>query len=333
MPGHLEGNEGVVAMHIEYLFYFRDFARSRSISKTAANYFMTPQGLSRALHQLEKDFGVTLMTYQNNVVALTPAGEELARRADGIAELFDQTRGSLTEYKLAEVKPTKDIVRITVTSCVSQYLVGLLDVQKPGLFPFEVKLNESNIYRIVPHIISRGREESFGIISLPSTEKYRALLGELVEANDMVYEPLFDSPLVALVSSFSPLAKNDAVRPGDVDPYPVARYKDTVLGDALDDYIREDNVKTVTNAGGIIYIQIMEHQAVGFAPKIVEGLRTLPDRVVTKPTEGFFSTEFGLLTAKDARASQRIAAVQDYIRETVAQENRKPRYAGTYELI
>ena len=61
-------------MHIEYLYYFKDFSRTLSISKTAAHYFMTPQGLSRALHQLEKDFGVTLMTYQNNLISLTPAG-------------------------------------------------------------------------------------------------------------------------------------------------------------------------------------------------------------------------------------------------------------------
>ena len=43
-------------MHIEYLYYFRDFSKSLSISKTAAEYYMTPQGLSRALHQLEKDW-------------------------------------------------------------------------------------------------------------------------------------------------------------------------------------------------------------------------------------------------------------------------------------
>ena len=67
-------------MHIEYLYYFKDFSRTLSISKTAAHYFMTPQGLSRALHQLEKDFGVTLMTYQNNLISLTPAGT--TRRKD-----------------------------------------------------------------------------------------------------------------------------------------------------------------------------------------------------------------------------------------------------------
>ena len=111
--------EGVVAMHIEYLYYFKDFSRTLSISKTAAHYFMTPQGLSRALHQLEKDFGVTLMTYQNNLISLTPAGEELSRRIDAIVELYDEAKGSLTEYKLADMAPSKGLVRITVTSCVS----------------------------------------------------------------------------------------------------------------------------------------------------------------------------------------------------------------------
>ena len=229
--------------------------------------------------------------------------------------------------------PSKGLVRITVTSCVSQYLISLLNLQRPGQFPFEVKLNESNLYRIVPHILSRDQEESFGIISRPMTEKYRSYVDELVEDGGMVYEPLFTSPLVAMVSSFSPLARRDAVRPRDVDPYPVARYKDTVLGDALDDYILEDNVKTVTNAGAIIFVQIMEHQAVGFAPKLVEGLRTLPDRVVTKPTEGFFSTEFGLLSTPENRSREHVDAVIRYIRKTVAEKNLQPRYLDTYELV
>ena len=123
-------------MHIEYLYYFKDFSRTLSISKTAAHYFMTPQGLSRALHQLEKDFGVTLMTYQNNLISLTPAGEELSRRIDAIVELYDEAKGSLTEYKLADMAPSKGLVRITVTSCVSQYLISLLNLQRPGQFPF-----------------------------------------------------------------------------------------------------------------------------------------------------------------------------------------------------
>ncbi|MEG0323766.1 MAG: hypothetical protein RR619_07200, partial [Raoultibacter sp.] len=147
-----------------------------------------------------------------------------------------------------------------------------------------------------------------------------------------VYEPLLSSPLVAMVSAFSPLAKQKFIRPSDIDPYPVARYKDTVLGDALDDYIREDNVKTVTNAGPVLFSQILEHQAVGFAPKLVEGLRTLPSRVVTVPTEDFFSTEFGLLSTPENRASSHVDTVINYIKKTVIDNCRQPRYANVYEL-
>ena len=319
-------------MHIEYLYYFKDFSRTLSISKTAAQYFMTPQGLSRALHQLEKDFGVTLMTYQNNMVALTPAGEELSHRIDAIVDLYDNARGSLTEYKLADMRPPKGSVRITATSCASQYLVALLDLQRPGQFAFEVKLNESNLYRIVPHILSRDGEGAFGIVSLPATDKYHDFIDEMVKEHGMVYEPLLSSPLVAMVSAFSPLAKQKHVRPSDIDPYPVARYQDTVLGDALDDYIREENVKTVTNAGTVLFSQILEHQAVGFAPKLVEGLRTLPSRVVTVPTEDFFSTEFGLLSTPENRASSRVDTVIDCIKKTISETYQQPRYADVFDL-
>lgn len=99
-------------MHIEYLYYFRDFSKSLSISKTAAEYYMTPQGLSRALHQLEKDFGITLMAYNNNAVTLTPAGKELAERVEGIIAQYDDARGALTKYKLSEIVPSQGIVRV-----------------------------------------------------------------------------------------------------------------------------------------------------------------------------------------------------------------------------
>lgn len=320
-------------MHIEYLYYYEDFAKTLSISKTAANFFMTPQGLSRALHQLEKDFGITLIAHQNNSVALTPAGEELARHVRAVTRSYEDAKGSLTKYRLAEVGKVEDRVRITVTPCVSQYLAIFLNLQKPGLFPFSIKMNEANLYKIVPHIITRDNEEAFGIISIPSTEKYHDMLEGIIEANNMIYRPLFVSPLVALVSTFSPLAKMDVVRPSDIDPYPVARYKDSVLGDALDDFIREDNVKTVTNSRDIIVVDILEYQAVSFGPKLIDGLKTMPDQVVSRPTEGFFNTEFGLIMTSENQRSQHVMQVADYIQGKIEGETAQSRYAGTFELL
>lgn len=320
-------------MHIEYLYYFRDFSKTLSISKTAANYFMTPQGLSRAIHQLEKDFGVELMSYQGNSSCLTPAGHALAERIDPVTELIDELRGHLATYKFAELPSSDHVVRVTATSCVSQYVVTFLDLQKPGLFPFGVKLGESSLYRIVPQITPRPDGDAMGIISFPDNEKYREVLNDMLAEGAMIYRPLFTSPLVALVSTYSPLAKKESICPDDIGSYPVARFQDSVLGDALDDYIKEDNVQTVTNAQGVVHAQIMDHQAIGFAPKLIEGNKILPERIVTKPTKGFFQTEFGLLLPVDVKCPECIEHIVEHIDETIQRASKQGRYARTYELI
>ena len=50
-------------------------------------------------------------------------------------------------------------------------------------------------------------------------------------------------------------------------------------------------------------------------------------------TEGFFSTEFGLLSTPENRAREHVDAVIRYIRKTVAEKSLHPRYLGTYELV
>ena len=215
---------------------------------------------------------------------------------------------------------------------MSQYVSTLLDIQKPGLFPFDVKFKESNVYRVVPQIVSRGNEDSFGFISIPMVEKYQDFVRDLAQTNCMDYEVLFTSPLVALVSVYSALARKGHVTPRDVDNCLVARYQDTVLGDALDDFIREDSVKTVTNATAVIYARIMEDQAISFAPKLIEGVGVLPDKIKTVPTQGFFSTEFGVLASCADRESPNVQEVISYMRKRVVEGSARGRFAGTFSL-
>lgn len=321
-------------MHVEYLYYFKDFSQTLSISKTAANYYMTPQGLSRAIHQLERDFGVTLTSYQNNVISLTPAGHALSERIDDIILQVEEAKGVLAGYRLAALGAAsrRDSVRITTTSCVSQYLTPLIDVQKPGLFDFEVKLRESNLHRVAPRLESKDGEGSLGLVSIPTTERCQNLLAHLTMEHGMVYERLFTSPLVALVSTYSPLAKNKVIRPDDLECCSIVRYQDAVLGDALDDFIKEDQVKTITNATAVIWTRIVEDQAVSFAPKLIDGIGVLPSKVMTVPTEGFFDTEFGLMYLEADEGSPHVLEVMEHVRGKVKAESKRSRYGGLFNL-
>lgn len=324
-------------MHIEYLYYFRDFSRNLSISKTAAQYYMTPQGISRAIHQLEKDFGVKLTSYQSNEISLTPAGVELRDRLDGFLDGFESVKGSLMGYRLAELGAVsgsgRKSVSIQVTPCVSMYVSPLLDLQKPGLFDFDIRIIESELNNIAPSIASAEDEEAFFITSIPATEKYRELIEELCREQNLVYERLFTSPLVMLTSMFSPLAKKKSITPEEVRGHPVARYQDTVLGDALDDFILADSVKTISNATSVLNAQILQGHAIAFAPKLVEvGGAFLPDKVTTVPTEGFFDTEFGLLLHGFPSQSNNVREAVAYLHAKLEREDAGGRFSGTFTL-
>lgn len=324
-------------MHIEYLYYFRAFSQNMSISKTAARYYMTPQGVSRSIHQLEKDFGVKLTLYQNNAISLTPAGIELSKRLEGFLGEFERVKGSLAGYRLAEVNASsarnRKVVTISVTPCVSMYVSALFNIQKVGLFEFDIRLKETSIASIVPAMDESLDEDSFSIISIPTTEKYRGILREMCEKASLAYTPLFVSPLVVMVSEFSPLAQHAAITPEDARGHSVARYQDTVLGDALDDFILEGDVKTVTNATPVINERIIQDQAISFAPKLVEsGDSFLPGTITTVPTEGFFGTEFGMLLTEPARMSPCVKKIVAYLRDRLETEAIQGRFAGTFKL-
>ncbi len=324
-------------MHIEYLYYFRDFSKNLSISKTAAQYYMTPQGISRAIHQLEKDFGVKLTSYQNNEISLTPAGMELRDQLDGFLEGFEYVKGSLMGYRLAELGARagsdRKSVNIQVTPCVSMYVSPLLDLQKPGLFDFDVRIIESELNNIAPTVVPDGDAGALFITSIPATAKYRDLIDELCAEQNLVYERLFTSPLVMLTSVFSPLAKKASITPEEVRGYPVARYQDTVLGDALDDFILADSVKTISNATSVLNAQILQGHAIAFAPKLVEvGDAFLPGKVTTVPTEGFFDTEFGLLLHSFPDQPEGVRETVAYLRRKLEEEDAGGRYAGTFSL-
>ena len=66
-------------MDMKNLKWFQEVCRCGSITKAAANLFITPQGLSKGIKNLENELEVTLLERTPNGVSLTPYGECLMR--------------------------------------------------------------------------------------------------------------------------------------------------------------------------------------------------------------------------------------------------------------
>lgn len=46
-------------MNIDYLYYFMDVAKTKSITRAAKLNFISPQGMSRAMNEFEKELGAS----------------------------------------------------------------------------------------------------------------------------------------------------------------------------------------------------------------------------------------------------------------------------------
>lgn len=73
-------------MRIDYLRYFILVSETGSISQAAEKLYITQQGLSRIISNLEKEFGVPLFIRNNNRIKLTEAGTRAVAWARKINE-------------------------------------------------------------------------------------------------------------------------------------------------------------------------------------------------------------------------------------------------------
>lgn len=79
-------------MDIRVLRYFLMVAQEESFSRAAERLFLSQPTLSRQIHELEEELGVTLLKRTNRNVVLTSEGQRLRKRAQEIVELADKTR-------------------------------------------------------------------------------------------------------------------------------------------------------------------------------------------------------------------------------------------------
>lgn len=74
---------------IRDLRFFLGLCRDKSIRKASQSLFISPQGLSKAMKNLEAELGVQLFTRSNEGVVPTKAGKIVAKKARGILDAYD----------------------------------------------------------------------------------------------------------------------------------------------------------------------------------------------------------------------------------------------------
>ena len=191
-------------MDMKNLKWFQEVCRCGSITKAAANLFITPQGLSKGIKNLESELEVTLLERTPNGVSLTPYGECLMRYGEPM----------LAEYQgmTAELKRMKQQERGLLRVCSSYGVFRILGVdfvlnfeeENPGMSLDYMEYPDSYVER---EILKGNYDIGFGISPIP---------GEGLEVT-----PLFSSPVSLLVYEEHPLAEKETVRFVDLREEPL----------------------------------------------------------------------------------------------------------------
>ena len=85
-------------MRIIQLIYLLDLYKTRSLSKTANNFFVSRQTINYDLKKLEETYSITLYQFKNNVMEFTDEGELMVRKAKAIIDAYSDFEPICREY-------------------------------------------------------------------------------------------------------------------------------------------------------------------------------------------------------------------------------------------
>lgn len=205
-------------MRIEDLQYLIQVADLGSIRLAAEACYITQQGLSRIISNLEKELGVQLFYRSNNRIQLTDIGEVAVDRARELDMVYQRMLNDISRSNCSlEGQPPVDY-HIYTTQLVSatflSRVLSTLNLRFPGI--------RLDIQELTPPEISDHMEftnNSLGIISISSfheAESFRLRSGELV------FDRCFQDDLMLGVAERSPLASRKLISAEELATIPLA---------------------------------------------------------------------------------------------------------------
>lgn len=203
-------------MRIERLAYLIQTANAGSISKSAEHLYISQQGLGQALRQLENELGVTLLNRSPNGIELSPAGEVTVKRAKEIMAIYEQLLEELKPYR--NNTGTYNSLDIFTTPMLAKTILPKVFNLLSKKYPY---INLSVTDHMPLEIIEKIKNRENGIALFHIQPDILDPPEEFIK-NNIYFEPIMESELLACVSKTSPLANKKTVSIQELINYPLA---------------------------------------------------------------------------------------------------------------
>lgn len=184
---------------LRQLTYLVALADERHFRKAATRVHVTQPTLSTQLRELERSLGALLVDRTSKTVSLTPLGDEIVARARKV---------------LAEVKDIEDLASSSQHGFYGTVRVGVPPTLGPYLLPHVVPRLHSTYPELKLYVREAKPDDLVGELS---SGQHDFIITPLpVSAADLVVEPLFREPLLAISAPDHPLAARKRVTRADL---------------------------------------------------------------------------------------------------------------------
>ena len=305
-------------MNIEYFKYFLDVARNHAITQAAQDNFMSPQGMSRAINELEKSVGCKLFDRQPNKISLSREGEALLPYASKIVGDYAEFTDKAFEISLGanSGKGSNGKLRFLGEKICS---IGILPPTTMGYLldnHEEIDFREMTAARMLD-IISKANEGSkqrgsrdedgiapfLGIIVIFDAEdqSHRSVLHQF-HSLGYSYQPYLVTPDMAIVSKDSPLASKDCLSHADILSYPLAT-TDGVLYECIAKRFGEDSISVSTGEFKLRRDLVEKDRVISFLPAICQLVLDATENIKFINFDDAYQVEVGFVGRKQDFAS------------------------------
>ena len=220
-------------MTIKQLQYAVTVAETGNMTEAARKLFIAQPSLTSAIHELEKEYGITLFFRSNKGIELPPEGDEFLGYA---RQVLEQANLINERYTGKSTGKQRFCVSSQHYSFVVEAFVRLL--KEHGGDKYEFHMRETQTYDIIDDVAHLRSE--IGILYLNSFNE--TIIRKTLKDNELTFTTLFKAKPHVFIGKDNPLAKKKILSLDDLKPYPRLSYEQ---GSHNSFYFSEEILSTV----------------------------------------------------------------------------------------
>ncbi len=204
------------SMTLKQLQYAVTVAETGNMTEAAGKLFIAQPSLTSAIHELEKEYGITLFFRSNKGIELTPEGDEFLGYA---RQVLEQANLINERYTGKSTGKQRFCVSSQHYSFAVEAFVRLL--REHGGDKYEFHMRETQTYDIIDDVAHLRSE--IGILYLNSFNE--TIIRKTLKDNGLTFTTLFKAKPHVFIGKDNPLAKKRVISLDDLKPYPRLSYE------------------------------------------------------------------------------------------------------------